>query len=747
MARSAATRREFLQGSGALVVSFTLAGVASPRVDAAGAGAIPLPPSRDTAPSAVDGFIAIRPDGRVTLFSGKVDLGQGLPTALRQMAAEELGVSFDAVEIVTGDTALTPDQGATGGSQGVKTGGMQIRRAAATARQTLLQLGAARLKAPLADLETVDGTVRLRSDPARNVSYGALIGDHRFNVPVDDKVPLKDAAQFAVIGQSIRREDIPDKVTGRFTYVQDVRVSGMLHARTIRPPAIGAELVSVDAESIETVPGNPRIVRLRNFLAVVAETEWAAISGARALKAQWTTPAPLPDQDKLFDTVRTTKVTQDQILGQTGDVTAPSAAGVKTISAVYQWPIQTHGSIGPSCGVADVGPNGATVWTASQSTHKFWPSFAKLLDLPQDKVRLVYVEGSGCYGMNGHEDAAIEAALLSRELGRPVRVQWMREDEHGWDPKAPPQLLELRASLDEHGNIVAWDGQTWLPEITKGLATIPLLAPAAAGLTQQAGESPGQVQQNATPPYVIPNMRVVAHWLDSTPLRPAHLRAPGRMANILANEGFMDELAASAGADPLAFRLRHIEDKRAVELLTRTAARAGWQPRPSPNPAPAQGKAAGRGLAYIHYNNAETYVAMILELTLDRDSGAIQVGRVVIGHDCGLAVNPDGVRNQIEGGVLQSIGRALHEEVTFDRERVTSVDWSSYRILKFPEMPVIEHELILRQDQPPWGVGEPATTLAAAAISNAVFDATGIRLRRAPFTPERVKSALGNRQT
>ncbi|MBV8651474.1 MAG: xanthine dehydrogenase family protein molybdopterin-binding subunit, partial [Alphaproteobacteria bacterium] len=439
---------------------------------------------------------------------------------------------------------------------------------------------------------------------------------------------------------------------------------------------------------------------------------------------------------------------QDEVLGHRGDVASAPTSGVKTITALYQWPIQTHGSIGPSCAVADVSKDGATIWTASQSTHKFWPTFAKLLGLPQDKVRLVYVEGSGCYGMNGHEDAAIEAALLSRALGRPVRVQWMREDEHGWDPKGPPQMLELRASLDAAGKITAWEGETWLPELTKGLATIPLLAPEAAGIAQQPGESPGQVQQNATPPYVIPNLRVTAHWLESTPLRPAHLRAPGRMANILANEGFMDELASAAGADPLEFRLRHIDDQRAIELLTRTAARAGWQSRPSPAPtATASGKAPGRGLAYIHYNNVETYVAMILELELDRDSGVIAVKRVVIGHDCGLAVNPDGVRNQIEGGVLQSIGRALHEEVTFDRAHVTSLDWSSYRILKFPEMPVIEHELVLRQDQPPWGVGEPATTLAAAAISNAVFDAAGIRLRRAPFTPERVKSALGNRQT
>lgn len=749
MALAAPTRRDLLQGTGALVVGFALAGIMPVGSRAAPAGGAGLAPPRAASAGAVDGFIEIRPDGRVTLFSGKVDLGQGLPTALRQMAAEELGVAFDAVEIVTGDTALTPDQGATGGSQGVKTGGMQIRRAAATAREALRRLGAERLKAPLDQVEAADGAVRLRSDPARSVSYGALIGDRRFNLPVDQKLALKDPTRFTIIGRPIPRQDIPDKVTARFTFIQDLKVPGMLHARTIRPPAVGAELVSVDANSIQGVPGKPRVVRRRDFLAVVAETEWAAIRGARELKAQWTTKTALPEQDKLFEAVRATKVVEDQVLGEAGDLKAAPTEGVKTLSAIYQWPIQTHGSIGPSCAVADVGRDGATVWTASQSTHKFWPTFAKLLGLPQEKVRLVYVEGAGCYGMNGHEDAAIEAALLSRELGKPVRVQWMREDEHGWDPKGPPQLLELHAALDGNGRIVAWQGQTWLPELTKGLLTIPLLAPEAAGIAQQPGESPGQVQQNAKPPYLIPNLSVVAHWLESTPLRPAHLRAPGRMANILANEGFMDELAAAAGADPLAFRLRHLDDMRGIEVLNRTASRAGWQARPSPGPAAtaAAGKAAGRGLAYIHYNNAETYVAMILELEVDRESGAIHVSRVVIGHDCGLAVNPDGVRNQIEGGVLQSISRALHEEVTFDRSRVTSVDWSSYTILKFPEMPVIEHELILRPDQPPWGVGEPATTLAAAAISNAVFDATGVRLRQAPFTPERVKSALNSRQT
>jgi nicotinate dehydrogenase subunit B len=737
------SRRDVLQGAGALVVGFSLAriaGAASPP-DSLGLAAPRIP-----APGAVDGFIEIGANGRVTLYSGKVDLGQGLPTALRQMAAEELAVPIDAIDIVTGDTALTPDQGATGGSQGVKTGGMQIRRAAATARQELLRLGAERLKATTGEVEAVDGAIRLRADPTRRVGYAALIGDKRFGLASDAKAPLADPAKFVVIGRNVPREDIPDKVTGRFTYMQDVRVPGMLHARTIRPPAIGAELLSVDASSLKGLPGNPRAVRLRNFLAIIADHEWGAVRAARELKAEWSAAATLPEQDKLYEHVRATPIVRDEVLGEVGDVT--TASGAKTLTALYQWPIQTHGSIGPSCGVADVTHESATVWTASQGTHKYWPHFARTLGLPVDKVRLVYVEGSGCYGMNGHEDAAIEAALLSQLLGRPVRVQWMREDEHGWDPKAPPQMLELRGTLDAGGRIVGWDSQTWLPEATRGLSNIPLLAPEAAGIDQPRGESSGQVQQNAKPPYVIPNLRVVAHWLQDTPLRPSHLRAPGRMANILANEAFMDELAASAGADPLAFRIRHLTDKRGIELLTRTAARANWLARPSPDPtAGTAEKAVGRGLTYIQYNNAETYVAMVLELEIARDSGAIRVVRIVVGHDCGLAVNPDGARNQIEGAVLQSISRALHEEITFDRSRVTSVDWSTYRLLAFPEMPDIEHEFIQRLDQPPWGVGEPATTLAAAAISNAVFDATGVRLRRAPFTPDRVKAALSGRAT
>src|SRR5260370_31516899 len=446
----APSRREFLQGTGALVVGFAVAGIPS---IAGAALPLALAPTRPLVPGAVEGLRGVGANGGGTLVRGKVDLGQGLPTALRQMAAEELAVPLDTVDIVTGDTALTPDQGSTGGSQGVKSGGMQIRRAAATARQELLRLGAEQLKVPVADVEAVDAAIRLRADPTRSVRYAALIGDKHFGLKSDGNAPLKQPAAFTIIGQPAPREDIPNKVTGRFTYVHDVRLPGMLHARTIRPPAISAELLSVDPESLKGLPGNPRAVRLRNFLAIVADNEWGAIRVARELKASWTTPTSLPEQEKLYEHVRATPVVRDEVLGETGDVTA--ATGVKMLAAIYQWPIQTHGSIGPSCGVADVTHEGATVWTASQGTHRFRTTFAKLLGLPAEKVRLVYVEGSGCYGMNRHADAPIQAALLSQNLGRPVRVQWMREDEHGWDPKGPPQMLELRGTLDASGKIVA----------------------------------------------------------------------------------------------------------------------------------------------------------------------------------------------------------------------------------------------------------------------------------------------------
>ncbi len=746
------TRRGFLRAGGALVVALGVGprgrGAAAQGGAPASAAPAAWPADRflgkTVAPDEVDAFVAIHPDSTVTLFTGKVDIGTGGRAALRQMLAEDLDVAIDRITtMVEGDTALTPDQGPTAGSQGISRGGQELRRVAATARAALLALGAQRLGRPVAELETADGTVRPR-DGGPGVPYGALIGDRRFGIKVDPRAPLRSPADFRWIGRSVPRPDVPAKVTGRNLYVTDVRLPGMLHARVLRPPAPGATLASVDEASIAGIP-TARVVRLGSFLGVVAEHEWDAVRAAGQLRAQWTGGTGLPELATLPDSVRRSPVARDQELARTGDPGSliAGAPGTRTLAATYWWPIQTHGSIGPSCAVADVRPDRATIWTPSQATHRFRPAFARILGLPPGRVRVIFVDGAGSYGQNGYEDAACDAALLSRAVGRPVRVQWSRGDEHGWDPKGPPQLLDLRAAIDPRGEVLAWETEAWLPAATQGLPNIPLLAPIEAGIPQPLGRSSGQIQQNLEPPYGIANLRSVVHWLADTPLRPSNIRAPGKVGNTYALESFVDEICAAAGVDPLEFRLRHLRNPRGQEVLRRAAARLGWQPRPSPRPAdPGAATLAGRGLAYIHYKGTENHVAVGMEVAVERATGVIRVTRVVCAHDCGLMVNPDAVQAQLEGNILQTLSRTLHEEVQFDRARVTSVDWASYPILRFPEVPPIDFELIQRLDEPPLGVGEAASAPVPAALGNAVFDATGVRLRSVPFRAERVKAAL-----
>jgi nicotinate dehydrogenase subunit B len=735
------TRRAFLKGGGALLVGVCLgpAWVVPAAAQPSQAGDAFL--GKPLATDAVDGFLAIHADGTVTLFSGKVDLGTGARAALRQMAAEELDIPIDRITMIEGDTALTPDQGPTAGSAGVSRGGVQIRQAAATARQALLQLAARRLGSPVTDLEVVDGLVRQKMGGPR-VSYGELVGDRRMGLAVDPKAPRKDPKHYRLVGKPIKRPDVPAKVTGRHVYVHDFSVPGMVHGRVIRPPAIGATLQSVDESSIASIPG-ARVVRVGGFLGVVADTEWNAIRASRGLKASWSSWAGLPDHGTLFKSVRATPVEREETIAKRGELTALASGSGRTLTATYEWPIQSHGSIGPSCAVADVRPDRATIWTASQATHKYQPAFALILGLPRNKVRLIYLDGSGCYGMNGHEDAAADAALMSKAVGRPVRVQWAREDEHGWDPKGPPQLLEFRAAVDASDQVVAWDAQAWLPAATAGLPNIPLLGPQEAGIRQPLGRSAGLIQQNVDPPYQFPNVQAVVHWLRDTPLRPSNIRAPGKVANSFATESFTDEVAALVRSDPLDFRTRHLTNPRGLEVLRRLGARMAWVSRPSPKPADRQAAIlTGRGMAYVHYKHSENHVAVGMEVEIERASGKIRVTRVVCAHDCGLMINPDCVQGQLEGSILQSLSRTLLEEVTFDRSRVTSVDWSSYPILTFPDAPAIEFELIDRPDQPPMGVGEAASTPVPAALANALFDATGVRLRTVPFRPERVKAAL-----
>jgi len=725
------SRREFMKAGGALVVGFSWAldGVAQrPATERA-----PVARTLDT--NEVDGFLAVNADGSVTIFCGKVDFGQGLRIAIPQMAAEELGVDVARVTMIEGDTALTPDQGPTAGSSGIMRGGVQIRQAAATARQALIARAAERIGKPAAELDVQNGAIRPKSGGVA-ISYADLVSGKPFALKVDAKAPLRDPATYTIVGKPMPRPDVPRKVTGRHVYVHDFRVDGMLHGRVLRPASVGAKLLAVDEETIKSIPG-ARVVRVNDFLGVVADTEWDAVVAARQLRTRWSETATLIGDGAVRESMRAGPFESDEVLVNKGEPGPALAAAAKRLSAEFYWPMQTHGSIGPSCAIADVRDGKATIWSASQATHRFQDTIARMLGLPKAAVRIVYLDGAGCYGMNGHDDAAADAALLSKAVGRPVRVQWMRADEHGWDPKGPPQLLAFEGGLADDGTISAWRTQMWLPKATASLPNMPLLGPQAAGIAQTHGITTGLISQNGNPPYAVPNQEVRVHWLKDAPLRPSNLRAPGKIANCFAVESFTDELAAAARRDPVAFRLAGISDPRGVEVVKRTAALIGWQPRPSPGPG-----GVGRGFAYIHYKNNETYVAMAMEAEVDRRSGAIRVRRVACAHDCGLVINPDALKQQIEGSILQTLSRALHEEVMFDRARVTSVDWRSYPILTFPEVPEIMIDLVVRPQDPPLGGGEASSTPVAAALANAVYDAAGIRLRVVPFTRARVRAAL-----
>jgi CO/xanthine dehydrogenase Mo-binding subunit len=515
----------------------------------------------------------------------------------------------------------------------------------------------------------------------------------------------------------------------------------MLHGRVVRPPLVGATLTALDESSIAALPGDVRIVVIGQFVGLVADREEQAARAAAALEVTWRDGAELPDAGALPAVLKAAPAAE-RVVQANGDVEAAFATAARTLSAEYFVPFQMHASIGPSCAVADVRPDGATLWSATQSSFQTRASVATLLGLAPDQVRLIWVEGSGCYGHNGADDVTADAALLSQAFGRPVRVQWTRADEHGREPKGPAMLMTVRGGLDPRGRVIGWDYRVYSPTHSSrpgGGAAGNLLAGAELGLPGRIGAA--GADRNARVTYRFPNARVQLSLLQASVLRPSALRGLGSPQNTFANESFMDELAAAAGVDPLAFRLRHLQDPRAVAVLEEVAKLARWDPRPSPQADRAAG--TGRGAAFVQYANSGAYVGMVVEARVDRASGKVRVERVYVAHDCGLIVNPDGVRNQIEGNVLQALSRALLEEVGFDRHAVTSLDWHSYPILRFSEAPEeIAISLIDRRDQPSLGAGEPASAPVFAAVANAIFDATGARLRTVPFTPERVKAAL-----
>ena len=690
----------------------------------------------------LDDWLAINPDGTVTAFSGKVELGTGVRTALAQIVAEELDLPLERVQMVMGDTERTPDEGYTAGSMTVSSSGSALRNAAALARRSLLEMAAERLDAGPEELTVQDGLISLIQHPERRITYEELMGGKPFNREVTGDAPLKDSKTYTIVGTSTVRADIPGKVAGQPSFIQDLRLPEMLHGRLVRPPSPAAEFISMDENSVAGVAGLVKVVQRSNFIGVVAEREEQAMLAAQQLKVEWREKASLPPMQDLYAFLRS-RPTQDNLVVEQGDYETAYKQATRQLQATYYQPFHAHASIGPSCAVADVKEDQITVWASTPGPYPLSGALAQLLGVPAEKVHLIHVEGAGSYGQNGSDDAAADAVILSQAVGRPVRVQWSREDEFVWEPKAPAMVMEARGGLDAHGNVAAWDYQVWSPShVARARSSEQLVA---GQLINGQGSShfgfSFGAERNAPTNYSFPNQRVTVHYLDESPLRASSFRSLGGAENTFANESFMDEMAAAAGADAVEFRLRHLADERARAVLTAAAENAGWERRPS-----WQGKkqqlAEGRGVAFARYENDQAIVASIARVQVDTSSGAVRVKRMVVAHDCGLIINPDGLKNQIEGNTIQSLSRALKEEVVFDEWRIKSVDWDSYPILTFSEVPEVEIVLINRPDLPAVGAGEPATTTTAAAVANAIFDATGARVRQIPFTSERVKEAL-----
>jgi nicotinate dehydrogenase subunit B len=727
------SRRAVLKGGGVLVVTFAFA---PPIARAQTTGSA----RKSVAPDEVGGFIAIDAKGMVTIYSGKVELGTGAITAITQMAAEELSVPFARVTTIQGDTLLTPNQGPTYASLSVQIGGMQIRRAAATAREALLDQAARTLGVAKDQLVVRDGVVAPKSGGA-GLSYAQLVGDKQFTIKVDPAAPLKDPKDYTIVGTSVQRLDIPGKVFGTFNYVQDIKVPGMLHARMVHPAGVWSTLEAWNDAACKKIPGYVRAVRKGNFLAVVTTNEWAAIRASTTINVTWSAWAGLPDQSRLFEYVRSSQILRTDVFQNTGNTAEAFKVGGKTLQATYDFPLNTHGSIGPSCAVADFKNGQLTVWTPTQATHLLRQQLATMLQLAPENVRCIYVEGAGCYGRNGSDDCSSEAALIAKEIGKPVRLQWMRADEHGWDPKGPPALLDYRASIDDQGRIVAWEADIFIPERPLRRSGATLLAATLANLPKFGPPEADLSNPGLGIPYVMTNSKLTAHWLVDTPLPSAWIRAPGRMQNTFGNESFLDEIAAATGVDPFEIRVRHLTDPRGLALLERLRQFATWEPRGS-RPRDTGALARGRGVSYAKYELVRTYVGIVADVTVERATGKIKVDRVFVVHDCGQIINPDGLRNQIEGNVVQTVSRTMVEELTFSRSAVTSLNWGSYPILTFPNVPDVKIDLIDQPNEVPWGAGEPTTSVVPSAIANAVFDATGARLRSVPFRPAKVLAAL-----
>ena len=757
------SRRDFLKGSGVLVVTYGFA----PAIHAQ--GPFDTHPSH-VDPNELDSWVAVAADGSVTAYTGKCDIGQGMFTVQTQLVAEELCVGLERVKLIQCDTSVCPDQGTTSGSQSTPTNfnDAGLALAAATAREALIAMAAKRLGIEAARLSAANGFV---AGDGKRIPYGELIGGGRFELPVNKAAKRRSPDSWVVLGKPVAGLDHAALMTGTFEFVHNIRVPGMLHGRVVRPPDVSAVLESVDESSVAGIAGMVKVVRRNNFVGVIAEKQWQAIEAARRLKIKWKPGQALPPQRNFFHDLRKQSA-RDSLLVDSKDVEQKIESAAQVLRATYSYPFQMHGSVGTSCAVADVKQKSVTVWSATQSAYPTRSIVAKLLSVPLESVRVVFVRGSGCYGLNGADTVSFDAALLSQAVRRPVRVQLSRQDEMAWENFGAAFLIEQRAGLDEHGAISAWECEVW--EASRGgrpgydkpgnVVTGVLVGFGPEPITSRTAKEPaGKLRNNsnAVPSYLagciegkcggagtVKSERVLTHTIES-PFFTGPLRSPSRIQNTFAHECFMDELCEAAKSDPIAFRLQHLSDERLIGVVKAAAKAAGWTSQKQRSSArPTGGVAHGRGVACVAYEGNNGYASLIAEVRVDLKSGVVSPTKFVVASDCGPISNPDGLRNQIEGGILQGMSRALGEEVRWNERRVTSVDWESYHSLYLDfKLPEIEIVLLNRFDVPATGAGETAITVVPAAIGNAISDAAGIRLREVPFTPERVRAALQRVQT
>lgn len=760
------SRRDFLKSSGVLIVSFSAASIMEPFAAAQGPFDTHL---SHVDPTKLDSWLAVASDGTVTAYTGKSDLGQGMFTVQTQLVAEELCVALDRVKLIQCDTSITPDQGTTSGSQSTPTNfnTRNLAQAAATAREALLAMATDKLAAPADKLTVENGVVSAAN--GRAISYAELVGGKHFDIPVNPAAKRRSPGEWTVLGKPIPSMDRLALMTGTFEFVHNVHVTGMVHGRVVRPPEIGATVATVDENSVQHVPGIIKVVVRKNFVGVVAEKQWQAAQAAKALKVIWNPGPGLPPQQNFYDEIRK-QPSRDVMLVNSGDVDEQLKSASRVLKATYSYPYQAHGSIGSSCAVADVQSDRATIWSPTQSVYPTQHGIATLTGLPLDSVRVIFVRGSGCYGLNAADTVSYDAALLSQAVNRTVRVQFTRQDEFLSENYGSAAVIEQQAGVDAKGNIIAWDCTSWSvslggrPGYEKpgNVITGMLAGFEPETITPRAAVEPtGELRNgsNAVPSYVtgcisgkcggagsIRSERVLMRAVRS-PFFTGPLRSPLRLQNTFAHECFMDEVSAHVKADPVAYRLQHLSETRVIDVLKATVEKAGWDARPSPKPRNSRTvTVSGRGIACVAYEGENGYSALFAEVEVDQSTGRVQPKRLVCAIDCGPVSNPDGLRNQIEGGVLQGTSRALSEEITWDDRKVTSIDWRTYHTLPLGfDVPVIESVLVDRPETKATGAGETAITLAAAAIGNAIFDATGARIREVPFTPQRVKAALAAR--